>query len=461
MLSGRLLGFHSAWLGGFTGSARATTSARICASMVSPTIYGDASAPSQGNPVVPDARHILFLQGPTSSFWRDLSFAFEAAGHRTSKIVLHLGDQLWWRRSGAAAYRGHLDGWQAYLDSFVAERGITDILYYADRQPYHVIAQSVARLRGIDAYVIENGYLRPDWITLEPVGMGAFSTIPGDPALIRAAAVGRPDADMVIRYRHGFLREMLNEFGFHACAEFGRPLYPHYRSGRYANVFFEFGFGALYQLGQAARSRAADGIVARLTSSPDPFYLVPLQLQSDKQISANSPFSHLSEMIEIVVRSFAAHAPPRSSLLFKQHPHDNGWENWPKVIERAAARAGVGRRVHFIAGGNLDQLLDATAGCVTVNSTVGLHAIRSFRPVKTLGTAVFDVAGLTHQASLDSFWTAPEPVDPRLARDFLAMLAASFQAKGSFYDRDGKRAAIAAIVDRISADCHPRNPPCR
>jgi capsular polysaccharide export protein len=409
-------------------------------------------APLDPKPISGNPRHILFLQGPTSVFWRELSLAFEEAGHKTSKINVHLGDLLWWMRRGAVNYRGRFSRWPAFLNAYVTRHGITDILYYADRQPYHIVAQEIAAARGINAIAIENGYLRPDWITVERGGMGAYSQFPDDPDLIRLAARDLPEADLPVRYPHGFYTEMVNEVAYHVFAWLYRALFPFYTSGRYYNTIVEYSTGIAYFMGQKRRAAAADVVVDALISAQKPFYVVALQLQADKQIHANSPFNHISEMIDSVTASFAAEAPRDALLVFKQHPHDNGSENWPDVIARAAARHDVSDRVQLIIGGDLGKLLAMARGCIIVNSTVGLFSIRAGCPTKTLGIAIFDMPGLTHQGTLDSFWTTPEPIDPDLARDLVKVLAATIQVKGSFYNRDGRRAAIAEIVRRVATD---------
>ena len=62
-----------------------------------------------------------------------------------------------------------------------------------------------------------------------------------------------------------------------------------------------------------------------------------------------------------------------------------------------------------------------------INSTVGMHAINRLRPIKVLGLAMFDIPGLTHQGSLDSFWSTPELPDPELRDSFIRLLAATIQ----------------------------------
>jgi capsular polysaccharide export protein len=156
-------------------------------------------------------------------------------------------------------------------------------------------------------------------------------------------------------------------------------------------------------------------------------------------------------MLEEVIGSFAAHAPSETYLVVKQHPLDNGLERWDKWVARIAGKHGVEGRVIFIEQGNLAALLRQAKGAVVVNSTVGLHSLRARVPTIALGCAVFDVPGLTHQASLDSFWRTPAPVDESLLLRFKAALAATIQVKGNFYHEEGRKVAIVEIVRRILA----------
>lgn len=399
---------------------------------------------------MPDMRRILFLQGPPGFFWRELAIAFEAAGHATFKIHLHLGEVLYWFRRGGTHFRGRFASWESWLDRFVVDNGITDILYYSDRQPYHVVAQDIAARHGIKAIAVENGYLRPDWITLELNGMGTFSHFPDDPAKIRALAVGLPAPDLTVRYPHGLVAEMTHEITYNLFARVYRLLYPLYRSGTYYSPFTEYVIGILYHTGSKRRGIAAKAVVEELAGSDLPYYVVALQLQSDKQIHANSPFSHLAEMIETVVESFAANAGSDAVLVFKEHPHDNGVENWPRVIAEAAARHCVTGRVKYICGGDLGRLLQRAKGCVIVNSTVGLHALRAGVPVKTLGVAIYDMPGLTDQKPLQSFWRDPAAVDADLLDAFTRLMAETIQIKGSFYNKAGRKAAVDETVLRVA-----------
>jgi capsular polysaccharide export protein len=396
-------------------------------------------------------RSILFLQGPSSPFWSELARAFEAAGHATHRIHCNMGDFVFWRRFVGTHYRGRIANFGAFLESYIVKRGITDILYYGDRLPYHAIANKIAQARGINAIAVENGYLRPDWITLERGGMGIFSHFPNDPAAIRAIAAAVPAPDLAVRHRYGFEAEMVWEYTYHFFALFYRPLYPFHDAGKYNNPFRELWSGLPHYFTRKPREAAASARIEQLAIGADPYFIVALQLQGDQQIQANSPYRELSTMIGEVIGSFARFAPKNARLVFKQHPHDDNLLRWSELVPARAAEAGIAARVDFLDGGDLSRLLSQAAGAVMVNSTVGLHSIRAGCPTKILGIAVYDMPGLTHQGPLDDFWQSPQRPDAELAEAFVRAIAATIQIKGSFYEKAGRERAIAEIVRRVSA----------
>lgn len=394
---------------------------------------------------------VLFLQGPPSGFWSECADAFAAAGHEPLRVHLSTADRLFWRRGGGVAYRGRFSRWAAWIADFLAAERVDAVLAYADRLPYHVEAARAARALGIPFHVVEFGYLRPDWLTLEQGGMGAFSHLPDDPETYRRLARQLPPAPGgPARFGHSFAQEATREVLFNLTnALFCWP-YPFYRMDRPWHPLIDF-IGWLPRLAAGrARAAQAEDVVRTAESGAWPFHLVALQLQSDYQIRDNAAYADLAQMIDEVVASFARHARADRRLIFKVHPLDNGLEGWARVAARAAARHGVARRVVTIDGGRLDALLRHAGGVLAVNSTVGLHAIQAHRPVIALGRAVWDLRGLSHQGPLARFWEDPEPVDPALARDFAAVLAAAVQVRGSFYHPEGRRLAAAEILRRVT-----------
>jgi capsular polysaccharide export protein len=125
--------------------------------------------------------------------------------------------------------------------------------------------------------------------------------------------------------------------------------------------------------------------------------------------------------------------------------------NWRAFVEQLGRQLGLDGRLVYLDGGNLDTLLLACRGVVTVNSTVGLNALQKGVPVKVLGSAIFDISHLSDQASLDTFWQAPSPPDEALRDAFFRLVAAAIQVRGNFYSKGGTDAGAAAIAGRLDA----------
>jgi capsular polysaccharide export protein len=159
----------------------------------------------------------------------------------------------------------------------------------------------------------------------------------------------------------------------------------------------------------------------------------------------------MTRAIQLVVASFARHAPPGTMLAVKAHPLDNGVIDWRRVTRDAATQAGVAGRVVLIEACDLQRLLDRTRGMVTVNSTSATFALTSGVPVMALGNAVYALRGLTHQGSLDMFWSAPSRPDPWLVNAFCRVLAHACLVPGDFFTEDGIQTAVTGAVPRIEA----------
>ena len=388
------------------------------------------------------------LQGHPSPFWGELYDGLIADRHRLLKVHLCLADLVYWGRRPAISYRGRYKNWQSWIRRYLLAEKVTDILYYADCLPYHVDALEVARELGIRCWAIEFGYLRPDWITVEPEAMGARSTFPKDRQAIEALASGVAAPDMVSRYPHKFATEAFHEVSFSLLQAFGRPFYPLYNSDKIYWPIVDY----LSWIGELAlerrRNRLSDRLQKTVKLGELPYNLVAMQIQADYQIRASSRYGHLSEFLSEVFESFARSAPAARHLIVKLHPLDNGLESWFYRIPRLADRFGIRKRLHLIKGGDLSVLLRNSKGVVLVNSTVGVHALRMGLPTYAAGEAVFDISGLTHQGEMDAFWENPENVD-REFFDVFERALSRIQVKGSFYNAQGRVAAVSSVRDRF------------
>ena len=394
------------------------------------------------------SRNFLFLQGHPSRFWGQLADGLTVDGHSVCKVHFCLSDLVFWGWRRGNSFRGKFSDWGAWISKFMSERNITDVIYYADRFPYHKAALKNARALGIKVWVIEFGYLRPDWLTLEPEGMGAFSNFPRSRVAIQKLAKGRIKPDLNGEYSHGFAIEAWNEVLFDLIQFFGRPLYPYYRSDRMYWPWYEY-YCWLVEFARNKRyQREVSALVNRIRQKEISYSLVAMQLQADYQIRDSLNYSNLDVFLKEVFRSFADHAAPERELVLKIHPLDNGAERWGKRISDLAVLHNIAGRVHVIKGGDLTELLTNSSGVVLVNSTVAVHALRLNVPICVMGSAVFDIEGLNHTGGLDTFWENPKLADQKFFLEFLSALT-TIQVKGSFFNPAGRLVAIGEICSRF------------
>lgn len=394
-------------------------------------------------------RVFLFLQGPSSPYFQMLADELAGRGHEVRRINICFGDRFFWRRQEVENYRGRLEDWPAYVAEFFAREQVTDLILLGDRRPHHAAALDQARIRGINCFVTELGYIRPDWITLERDGMTSYSRFPTDPDTIREIAKNVPAPDLETRYRSSFFKMAFWDLQYNLSNVFLGWLYPHYRWHAIYHPLVEYG-GWLVRLAKSPLTkRRTKRKLDTFYRIGEPFYLFPLQLQTDYQLRQHSPFSDQQTAISEVISSFAHHADGKTRLLIKLHPWDNGVVNWRRIVRKTARQYGVDDRVMFVDGGNLNAMIKHSQGVVTINSTVGTAALGFTKPVITLGTAIYDISGLTHQAGLDLFWRSPQAPDAQFWNDFVRVLAATIQVKGGLYAAEGLKAAVKGSAERL------------
>lgn len=400
------------------------------------------------------SRNFLFLQGPPGPFFRLLGAELARHGAGVIRINLSGGDHYDWP-TGAINFQGLRKNWPLFFDRVLQDRAITDVVLFGDCRPVHRGALRLAQLRGVHVHVFEEGYIRPDWMTLERDGVNGHSSFERDPSVILAAAQWLPPVPDLPPITAQFSRRARDSYWyFHHCIT-GRWRFPFYKGHR-ANGILSEGLGWLFRFIRAQRrARQAEETLRGIEGRR--YFLFPLQLSGDYQIRAHSPFGTMHLAFDYVLQSFARHAPEDCVLLVKEHPLDPTLGNWRRFIHRRARKMNLSDRVLHIDGGDLAGLSAGAEGMVCVNSTSGTLALEVGTPVIVLGDAVYDVPGATYQGLLDDFWRDPARPDNTLYQAFKRMLHAQCLVRGGLASESAIRILIDNSLDRLLAvDESPR-----
>lgn len=377
-----------------------------------------------------DHRRILLLQGKMGTFFcRFASFLMET-GHQVHKINFNAGDAFFYcHKDKMSNFYGKLEAFDDYLADLMRAQQIDAVVCFNDCRPYHAVAKMVCERLGVSFFVFEEGYLRPDYITLEEGGINGYSTL--NPARIEACEAAN-DAPKYTANR--FWRLCVASIVYYFVVFLGQYRYPHYEHYRGLSIFQEMAAWLIAPVRKAARYFADKRLQERLIkNSSHRYYLVSLQVHNDSQITHHSDYADVRDFIVEVLTSFAQFAPKDTQLLFKHHPLDRGHRDYKAFIKAQAAKLGVADRVHYGCDMHLPSLIRHSIGMITVNSTTGLQSVYHKKPTKIMGRAFYDIERLTDQQSLDDFWGNPTPPDHDFYLKFREYLIEQTQLNGSFY----------------------------
>jgi len=377
-------------------------------------------------------KKILLLQGPLGPFFKQLSGWLEKSGATVYKINFNGGDVFFYPKG--ILYRGAMEAIPEFILDFCKKNGINAIMLFGDCRPSHQGIHALAREQGVDLRVFEEGYLRPDYITCERYGVNGYSSIPRSRQfyLNLPAAEQLPEGWPLKRtYWHMAIWAVL----YYTVAQLLKPMFPDYRHHRPLTMLEgipwvrSFVRKYLYLFLERGRQKWL------ATVMKNQYFLVPLQVYNDAQVTIHSKYTSVADFISDVMESFALHAPRSTVLVLKHHPMDRAYTDYSDIIRQYADNLGIASKVLYIHDQHLPTLINAACGVVVINSTVGFSAIHQNTPVKVCGDAFYDFDGLTFRGSIDDFWMMAKDmqVDMDLYFKFRLYLRNTSQIHGSFY----------------------------
>ena len=405
-----------------------------------------------------DGRTFLFLQGPHGPFFYRLGQMLTRAGATVWRVGFNAGDQAFWPdRRSYIPYLDTPENWPATFTALLSDKGVTDLVLYGDTRPIHAQAVAVARTAGLRIHVFEEGYLRPYWVTYERGGTNGHSRLMVMSVAQMRSALENSDMDSALPPASwGDMRQHIF-YGalYHGFVLWMNRRYRNFRPHRALGVSKEFQLylkRLLLMPVQAIERRVA---TLRVTHGGFPYHLALLQLEHDASFQAHSPFSTMTDFLDCVITGFASGAPPHHHLVIKAHPLEDGRAPIRRELRRLARAHGVAKRVHYVRGGKLAQLLDEARSAVTVNSTAAQQVLWRGIPLRTFGAAVYAKPEFVSQKPLPEFFASAERPDRRAYADYRRFLLETSQVAGGFYSARGRRQLLRQAVDMMLSEDDP------
>ncbi|MCL2914169.1 capsular biosynthesis protein [Shewanella corallii] len=399
--------------------------------------------------------NVVLLQGPLGPFFQTLGNHLINEGHQVYKICFNGGDECWPTDAKLVRYTAPIKYWSKYFSEFCSTHKIDAVLVYGDCRSYHALAAKVCTRMDIAFWALEEGYLRPDFVTMEQGGVNANS-----PHYPVRANLANYKADTPGSYRvivgKTFGARAWYASRYHINKFLGRVRYTHFVDHRPWGLVKEalsWVKGGLIKLRYKPRDKA---LLTHLQAHAGSVFLLPLQVSEDFQIRNHSNYRDVASVINEVVTSFARHSDPQDILLIKHHPMDRGFIDYQDQILRLVNALKVQNRVHYGYELPLPKVYPLLKGVVTVNSTVGFSALLHQVPVKCLGRALYHIKGLTSDVPLSRFWHEQAEVDMEVFENVRTAFLHETQLNGCYY-KDMELTAQKVCQKMASSIAHQLN----
>lgn len=404
------------------------------------------------------SRVFVFLQGPHGPFFHALGAMLRTAGAQTWRVGFNAGDRaFWFHAQSYLPYRGTPEDWPTEIGRILDQRRATDIVLYGDTRPIHTEAIKAAKARGLTVHVLEEGYMRPFWITYERNGSNGNSRLMDMSVGEMQSALALSDMEAPLPPAHwGDMRQHVF-YGalYHWFVMFTNRDYRNFRPHRDRSVTREFQLYLQRLLLMPLHAIERRSATWRIRHGGFPYHLALLQLEHDSSFQMHSPFSTTTEFLTEILSGFASGAPRHHHLVVKAHPLEDGRVPLRKEVRRLARQHGIAERVHYVRGGKLAQLLNDARSAVTVNSTAGQQVLWRGIPLKVFGRAVYAKPEFVSHQPLRAFFAGASRPDNRAYKDYRRFLLETSQVPGGFYSARGRRQLLRHVVDMMLSDEDP------
>lgn len=189
---------------------------------------------------------------------------------------------------------------------------------------------------------------------------------------------------------------------------------------------------------------------------PEDYVFVPFQLQSDAQIIRHSPqISTMEELIKLTLRpviNYNKRNRKDLKIIYKPHPLYKA-DGKSFDIDKIRSMINDSNYALLIEDYSTQELINKAKVVITINSTVGIEALISNKPVITLGQAFYNIKNLVcHIEDVEKLNDLFDEIiqfkpDEDLVSKFLYYLRFNYHVECYYPDADNK--SIEKLVDHM------------
>jgi len=383
----------------------------------------------------------LLAQGPMGPFFCKLS---KALNGEVYKVNLNAGDDFFFdpkSNKNVYQFQDKVEKFENFFKKIILDKGIKKIFIFGEQRIYHQIALRLAKKLGLKIYIFEEGYLRPNYITLEKLGVNYNSEL----TLLNLNDIPYKDLKYkeIKKYPYANFFHYFYGFIYWFFLNIQRKKYKNYVHHRKIDLslawiwslsFLKFSLNCIAHYPRRARLRSIfkDKKIEK--------FLFALQVHDDSQIRTHSKYNSIEEAILQVAEAFAASLKKNKNknkkiLIIKGHPIDRGHKDYSNYINEIANILNIKKNIFYLTDMSENTILNETDACITINSTFGLKFLKLGKPVFNLDKAFYSKKEIVFKSSLINFFIKGVEFKPNIQSylNFNNYIINHTQVNGCFY----------------------------
>ncbi|MFW6008625.1 MAG: hypothetical protein ACOCP8_05095, partial [archaeon] len=293
--------------------------------------------------------------------------------------------------------------------------------------------------KDVKTIYFENGYFRPNTITMDTKGVNYDSSVPRNKSFyfnIEKRDLNRKNNKKIKKIKLNKLN-MFETYLYKFIFWFKSLLFNRYKFFRLKHTF-----------GQEVKNKLFRKIYKLREEKFNvnkKYIFIPFQVHDDSQIIKYSP--NIDSMEELVDKLYKTFCKLKSKgvynnvkLVFKEHPMDIGRINYHSLYKKYKDISWM----IFLKKYNTLSLIKNAEFILTINSTVGIEALQLYKPVLTLGNTFYNIEELVINNSnleyLETDITRMKTFTPnkKLTENFLYYLKNIYHVKANWNSYDIK-----------------------